>query len=296
MSKRKIDSNWKKLLASGEVKHKKKQVAKPDYEEKTKDGKKTIWFEIDADVLLSTVGERDALDPKAAGDRKIKFLNANMVAIDCEMVGIGFGGTKSVLARATVVSGNGDILLDEFCSSEEKVTDYRTLISGVRYQDMKEAQSFEDLQLKVKNLIKGKTVVGHGLGSDFRALKLKHPKKLVRDTSIYFQNENGGKPSLASLSEIRLGIKIQSGEHSPVQDARAALRIFLGVRKQWEDALKAGKVAKNETRHGSVVDENGLGFDLDAELKHEENSKSFNALSGVKAEQKDCKVEPVEAI
>ena len=68
------------------------------------------------------------------------------------------------------------------------------------------------------------------------------------------------------------------------------------VRKQWEDALKAGKVAKNETRHGSVVDENGLGFDLDAELKHEENSKSFNALSGVKAEQKDCKVEPVEAI
>ena len=58
MSKRKIDSNWKKLLASGEVKHKKKQVAKPDYEEKTKDGKKTIWFEIDADVLLSTVGER----------------------------------------------------------------------------------------------------------------------------------------------------------------------------------------------------------------------------------------------
>ena len=31
------------------------------------------------------------------------------------MVGVGFGGKKSVLARATVVSGNGDILLDEFC-------------------------------------------------------------------------------------------------------------------------------------------------------------------------------------
>ena len=58
---------------------------------------------------------RDALDPKAAGDRKIKYLNANVVAIDCEMVGVGFGGKKSVLARATIVSGNGDILLDEFC-------------------------------------------------------------------------------------------------------------------------------------------------------------------------------------
>ena len=84
--------------------------------------------------------------------------------------------------------------------------------------------------------------MGHGLGSDFKALKLNHPRKLVRDTSICkfctgqtttnfssdFQSESGGKPSLASLSEKRLGIKIQSGEHSPVQDARAALRIYLG--------------------------------------------------------------------
>ena len=69
-------------------------------------------------------------------------------------------------------------------SSDEKVTDYRTLISGVRWKDMKNAQPFEELQMKVKDIIKNKTVVGHGLGSDFRALKLKHPKKMVRDTSI----------------------------------------------------------------------------------------------------------------
>jgi len=276
MTKRKIDSNWKKLLASGDVKHKKKKIPKVDYVKKTKDGKKEIWFDIDKGVLDSTTSKRDALDPKAAGDRKIKFLNSNVIAIDCEMVGVGFGGKKSVLARATVVSGNGDILLDEFCSSDEKVTDYRTLISGVRWKDMKNAQPFEELQMKVKNIIKNKTVVGHGLGSDFRALKLKHPKKLVRDTSIYFQNASGGKPSLALLSEKRLGIKIQSGEHSPVQDARAALRIYLGVRKQWEDSLKAGKVAKNGTTV-NTVDENDLGFDLEEELKHEENSKSFNA-------------------
>ena len=124
------------------------------------------------------------MDPKAAGDRKIKFLSSNVVAIDCEMVGIGYGGAKSVLARATVVSGNGDILLDEFCSSEEKVTDYRTIISGVRAQDMDNAQPFDELQMKVKSLLQNKIVVGHGLGSDFKALRLKHPRKLVRDTSI----------------------------------------------------------------------------------------------------------------
>ena len=47
MTKRSIDSNWKKLLKSGDVTHKKKRKPKVDYEKKTKDGKKTIWFDVD---------------------------------------------------------------------------------------------------------------------------------------------------------------------------------------------------------------------------------------------------------
>ena len=155
---------------------------------------------------------------------------------------------------------------------------------------MRKAQSFEELQMKVKNLISKKIVVGHGLGSDFKALKLKHPRKDIRDTAIYFQNKLGGKPSLAKLAQERLGIKIQSGEHSSIQDARAALRIYLGgtslsnipfsfrqqlisVRSEWEGKLKAkkdGKVGKQATS------EYDAGINIDEELKHEENSKHFN--------------------
>ena len=47
MTKRSIDSNWKKLLKTGEVIHKKKKKPKADYIKKTKDGKKTIWFDVD---------------------------------------------------------------------------------------------------------------------------------------------------------------------------------------------------------------------------------------------------------
>ena len=47
MTKRSIDSNWKKLLKTGEVTHKKKKKPKADYIKKTKDGKKTIWFDVD---------------------------------------------------------------------------------------------------------------------------------------------------------------------------------------------------------------------------------------------------------
>jgi len=274
MTKRSIDSNWKKLLKSGEVTHKKKKKPKADYIKKTKDGKKTIWFDVDQSVLDTSKAENvDALDPKAVGDKKIKFLSKNLVSIDCEMVGVGFGGDKSVLARATIVAGNGDVLLDEFCSSSEKVTDYRTMISGVRPEDMRKAQSFEELQMKVKNLISKKIVVGHGLGSDFKALKLKHPRKDIRDTAIYFQNKLGGKPSLAKLAQERLGIKIQSGEHSSIQDARAALRIYLGVRTEWEGNLKAKKDGKVGKQAASEYD---AGINIDEELKHEENSKHFN--------------------
>ena len=71
------------------------------------------------------------------------------------MVGVGYLGKKSVLARATLVAGNGDILIDEFCKCRDKITDFRTVVSGVRPKDIKNAQKFEQLQKKVKDALKG---------------------------------------------------------------------------------------------------------------------------------------------
>lgn len=48
------------------------------------------------------------------------------------MVGVGPGGRTSVLARATVVNYEGDVLLDEYVCPEKPVTDYRTPITGIR--------------------------------------------------------------------------------------------------------------------------------------------------------------------
>jgi hypothetical protein len=64
MTKRSIDKNWKKLLADGVVTHKKKKVGPIDYEKKTKNGKKTIWFDVDKDVLeASRISSKEALVP-----------------------------------------------------------------------------------------------------------------------------------------------------------------------------------------------------------------------------------------
>ena len=54
------------------------------------------------------------------------------VALDCEMVGCGEDGKRSVLARVSVVNEDGNVVLDTFVAPGERVVDYRTRVSGVR--------------------------------------------------------------------------------------------------------------------------------------------------------------------
>lgn len=47
------------------------------------------------------------------------------------MVGVGPDGVQSALARVSVVNFHGAILLDRYVKPLERVTDYRTAISGI---------------------------------------------------------------------------------------------------------------------------------------------------------------------
>lgn len=60
--------------------------------------------------------------------------------MDCEMVGTGPTGQDSIIARVSVVNSHGECLYDEFVKPKEKVTDYRTRISGVRPADLKKGK------------------------------------------------------------------------------------------------------------------------------------------------------------
>lgn len=52
------------------------------------------------------------------------------------MVGVGPNGSESSLARASLVNYHGAIVFDSFVRQRERVTDYRTFVSGVRESDM----------------------------------------------------------------------------------------------------------------------------------------------------------------
>uniref|UniRef100_A0A915CTU1 Exonuclease domain-containing protein n=1 Tax=Ditylenchus dipsaci TaxID=166011 RepID=A0A915CTU1_9BILA len=103
-----------------------------------------------------------------APSKKLSAPVTNILAIDCEYVGVGYEGKENCLARPT-----------------EKVTDFRTHVSGIRYGDIVNGEPYVNIQQEVHKILAGKVVVGHSLHNDFKVLGLTHPARLTRDTAKY---------------------------------------------------------------------------------------------------------------
>ena len=152
------------------------------------------------------------------------------VAIDCEMVGVGpTPDAESALARVSLINFHGEQLYDSFVRTKEEVTDYRTAVSGITPQLLKSARSFEEVQTDIDRLLEGKILIGHAVRNDLNALLLGHPRRDIRDTSKHapFRALVGGRnPGLKRLARELLGVDIQGGEHSSIEDARATMLLF----------------------------------------------------------------------
>ena len=165
------------------------------------------------------------------------------IAIDCEMVGVGPNpNDESALARVSIVNFHGNQLYDSFVQPKEAVTDYRTYVSGITPDLLQGARTFEAVQVDVAKLLDGKILIGHSVRNDLDALLLGHPKRDIRDTSRYagYRQLAGGRtPGLKKLAREILGVDIQGGEHSSVEDARATMLLFRREKEGFErDHLK----------------------------------------------------------
>lgn len=160
------------------------------------------------------------------------------VAMDCEFVGVGPEGKEHALARISITNYYGHIILDEFVKPKEKVVDWRTHVSGIKPEHMKQAISFEEAQRKCAEIIKGRILVGHALKHDLDALLLSHPRSMIRDTARHLpfrkKYAKGKSPSLKKLTKEVLKVQIQSGEHSSVEDARATMLLYKSDKSEFE--------------------------------------------------------------
>ena len=187
------------------------------------------------------------------------------VAIDCEMVGVGpYPHRESSLARVSAVNYDGEQVYDSYVKQKEEVSDWRTHISGILPKHMVEARTFEQVQADIAAILEGKILVGHAVRNDLRAMKLGHPRRDIRDTARhppFRMLAGGGSPKLKVLAAELLGIQIQDGEHSSVEDARACMLLFRKYKaafetehaKNWpthtkQETLNSNKGGEDKTR------------------------------------------------
>ncbi|OWK61342.1 RNA exonuclease 4 [Lonchura striata] len=170
------------------------------------------------------------------------------VAMDCEMVGVGPKGEDSILARVSIVNQFGKCVYDKYVKPTEKVTDYRTAVSGIRPQNINTGEDFKTVQKEVAEILQGRILVGHALRNDLKVLLLDHPHKKIRDTQRYKpfkQRVKSSRPSLKLLCEKLLNVQVQTAEHCSIQDAQAAMRLYTLEKKKWEAAVKNKANNKN---------------------------------------------------
>ena len=179
--------------------------------------------------------------------------HARVLALDCEMVGVGSDGRRSALAQVVIVDWNGRILLNRYVRPAETVTDFRTHVSGVTPAHLRNAEPLASVQRDVAALLHGRILVGHGLENDMTALLLSHPSSATRDTAKFqpfcWRAGAVGKwraSKLKNLAEkhLQLSIQVQDAAHEPAEDARAALALYKFYRREWEHGLIAKKASK----------------------------------------------------
>ncbi|KAM3911551.1 RNA exonuclease 4 [Leptodactylus fuscus] len=248
--KRKLPAESHKAVMDPKKKNSEENSAEPP--------KIDLWFDdVDPDDIEAALGPEagsiarqmqglpekklDAVEKVLVKDRAFEGLT-RIVAMDCEMVGVGTDGEESILARVSIVNQFGKCIYDKFVKPTERVTDYRTAVSGIRPQDIKNGEDFKVVQKEVSEILKGRVLVGHAVHNDLKIMFLDHPKKATRDTQKYKpfrQQVKSGRPSLKLLCEKILNVKVQTGEHSSIQDAQAAMRLYTMEKKNWEAAIKA---------------------------------------------------------
>ena len=175
-------------------------------------------------------------------------LPGKYVALDCEMVGVGPEPDRdSALARVSLVNFHGHQVYDSYVQVPRniEVTDYRTAVSGIEPKHLRKdvARPFDEVRNDLKILLGGRILVGHAVKNDLDVLILKHDKRFIRDTSKFSKFRQlamtpGRTPGLKLLAEKLLGVEIQVGAHSSVEDARATMALYRLDKADFEKEIR----------------------------------------------------------
>ena len=210
-----------------------------------------------------------------------RIVNNQVVAIDCEMVGVDPHNT-SVLAHVAIVDFFGNQIYNKYVippGGINSITHERTQFSGItknllrRQEERGNALPFDTVKAEVHDILQDKTIVGHGLENDFKVLDYTPDDNDVWDTTKltgYMRNhpdneelpEGSRRKQAKKLKVLAMEIardniqkvttnasgRQRSTGHSPLEDARASMNLYR-IANGFTKALYRN-MAKNITPRG----------------------------------------------
>ncbi|XP_012221766.1 uncharacterized protein prage [Linepithema humile] len=149
-----------------------------------------------------------------------------VAAVDCEMC---FTEAGLEVVKVSVVDKSGKVVYEKLIKPLNDIIDYNTKFSGITKKDLEGVtDNLRIVQRELLDFISAETIlIGHGLESDLRVLRLLHKK--VIDTSTVYPHYNGFpyRNSLKILAKRVLKRNIQETTHNPAEDARAAMDLMM---------------------------------------------------------------------
>lgn len=190
---------------------------------------------------------------------------SSIVALDCEMVGVGRNGERSSVARVTVVDWEGNALIDTYVIQKQAVTDYRTFVSGITKDNLDGATStLEQCREQISRLLYNRILVGHGLKNDLDVLGITQPWWLTRDTATYLPFMKKRVNNLVwwprklkelACEKLKREIQVFGKPHCPFEDAMAALDLYKTVQSQWEQEIYTSLMKTNKFKQQHLTDQ-----------------------------------------
>ena len=173
-----------------------------------------------------------------AGD--LLAFDAEFVSVEVERSELSSSGHRvvsdegrQVLARISLLSEDGKVILDDYILPSEPIVDYVTRFSGLTAEDLDPQRSKHAVvdsrtaYLKLRYLLdKGCIFVGHGLQKDFETANIFVPPEQIWDTVELWRLPAQRKISLRFLCGYLLKRQIQDEVHDSIEDAKTALDLY----------------------------------------------------------------------